>query len=97
MSIPTIHAAPHGNPQDRRDHALGRADAYDEHNHGATLTDLETRLEWLDDPRVSHYTAAYLAGYRALIRDLAAQDWAQTSLATADAYRQHHTPKGTAR
>lgn len=96
MSSPTIHTAPTGDtPQERHDHATGRADAYDQHNTGATLTDLQTRLEWIDDPRLSQYTAAYLAGYRALIADLAAAAWYSRQSETALAYDNHSTKTGT--
>lgn len=68
-------------PMEKRDHALGRADAYDEHHAGTSLDNLEGRYEWLLDPRVSHYTAAYLNGYRAYIEDARAHEYA-----TARAY-----------
>lgn len=94
MSIPTTHPAPHDpTPEDRRDHATGRADAYDAHHRGATPDELQARLEWMEDPRVSAYTAAYLRGYRAYIGDVAAEAFHQRLTDTARAYEEH-TPRG---
>lgn len=93
MSIPTTHPAPHDpTPENRRDHATGRADAYDAHHNGTTLDELQARLEWMEDPRVSGYTAAYLRGYRAYLEDLAAETFHQRLTDTARAYEQH-TPR----
>jgi hypothetical protein len=58
------------------DYAAGRADAYDAIHDGHPLNALEHRLDWLEDPRVSPFPAAYLAGYRAQIADHRASEHA---------------------
>ncbi|MFJ7990287.1 hypothetical protein [Streptomyces sp. NPDC096351] len=44
----------------------GRADAYDEHNHGATLNELTTRAAHITD----HHDPMYAAGYNAHVLEL---------------------------
>jgi hypothetical protein len=76
MTIQTL--APANDSHHNPDYYAGRADAYDEHTAGADPDTLEDRFEWMSDPTVAHTQSqllptAYLAGYRALIEDLRAE------------------------
>ena len=80
MSIMTI-ALPTGDQDKDPEHYAGRADAYDEHKAGADADTLEDRFEWMTDPTVPATTrqlisTAYLAGYKAFIQDLRAEQYA---------------------
>lgn len=87
MSILTVALDTLDNPNDP-DHIHGRADAYDAIHDGHPLNTLEDRLEWMDDPTVSGttYSAAYLSGYRAQIRDWSAYDHAHRVATTHNAW-----------
>ncbi|THA22735.1 hypothetical protein E6R18_32840 [Streptomyces sp. A1277] len=87
MSILTIALDALDNPHDP-DHIRGRADAYDALHDGTSLTTLDDRLAWMDDPTVSGttYTAAYLSGYRAQLRDWTTYDHAQRVAITHNAW-----------
>jgi len=76
MSILTIALNTLDDPSNK-DHAHGRATAYDAIQDGHHLDALEARLEWMEDPTVSGttYTAAYLSGYRAQITDWRASEY----------------------
>lgn len=63
-------------PTEDADYTQGRRDAWESHHlMGDTVVQLEDRYEWIVDPRVSDYTAAYCAGYRSQIQDAHAADF----------------------
>lgn len=80
------------------DYYRGQADAYDEINQGATLPDMETRLDWLIDAATGSYWH-YVAGYAAQVVSLRTQTpltaGAETELAYADLYRGEPSPEAT--
>ncbi|MFD1278057.1 hypothetical protein [Streptomyces kaempferi] len=76
MSVTTIASIGFDHTRDP-DYYAGRADAYDEHKAGVDADTLEDRFEWMTDPTIPQtirqlLSTAYLAGYRALIEDLRA-------------------------
>ncbi|GGU62077.1 hypothetical protein [Streptomyces lavendofoliae] len=86
MSVMTI-AATALDDNHNPDHARGRADAYDALHDGHTPQALADRLEWMEDPRISDYPAAYLSGYRAQLQDAAASAYAlRTAVLDHDDY-----------
>lgn len=77
MTIQTLAPASDGQRKDP-DYYAGRADAYDEHAAGASADTLDDRFEWMTEPTIPQTTrqllsTAYLAGYKALIEDLRAE------------------------
>lgn len=57
-------------PTDKADYVEGAREAWDEHQlMGDTIDQLEDRYKWLEDPTVSDFSAAYVAGYLSQIRN----------------------------
>lgn len=72
MDATTFLYEPH-TPTEKRDYTHGARDAWEAHKLlGDSVDQLEDRFEWLVDPRVSDYTAAYCAGYRSQIANFRA-------------------------
>ncbi|MFD8384285.1 hypothetical protein ACFV2X_38185 [Streptomyces sp. NPDC059679] len=83
MTMPIVTATPGDLPDTFYN---GKADAYDEIHAGATLPEMETRLDWLIDAATGPYWN-YVAGYAAQVASFRMQTpltiGAETELAYA--------------
>lgn len=82
MATPTTAQTPYGFPTA---YYRGQADAYDEIRSGATLPEMETRLDWLIDAATGPYWN-YVAGYAAQVVSLRMETPATVEAETVLAY-----------
>jgi hypothetical protein len=82
MATPTTRQTSYDRPTA---YYKGQADAYDEINNGATLPQMETRLDWLIDEATGPYWH-YVAGYAAQVVSLRMETPAAVEAETVLAY-----------